>query len=468
MAIQDGNVVRTAADLEKKYNFAKLLGLSKNIETNTETLIKVENELNNMLNSLVINLGDVLDTQSSISLWFYEGVPTTSNKPYTDWATPSDHYGDFYYDQNSGYVYKYTNTGWVLQTDTNLINAMALTNVELDVSTDHERQVYFSQPSPPYSSGDWWIQEDGTLMICQIGKASGTYEENDFINSSRYTSTVAVKQDDTLTVLKGTVTEITEDYVKFTDLSTAGSTTIAGDNITTGTIKAVKLQSTNYVSGSTGTKIDLSNGVIDSKNFKLDSSGNINVQGYITTANGILSSIHVESEKKLLGQPQSWYEGAAITRSVLALPVYIPTDFTPTSAYISLHTFKTTNKTYYDEYEYENVGVVQHIKAYKRGTGVSYYNDAFYGTFDEETPSTSDTALTAAFGSSGYTPVNGNYQKKISGDIKNNLTSGEINYIVLYTADAQYDPDTASGCQNSSRYTQYAFATLDIMGYTKV
>lgn len=463
MAIQDGNVVRTAADLEKKYNFAKLLGLSKNIETNTETLIKVENELNNMLNSLVINLGDVLDTQSSISLWFYEGVPTTSNKPYTDWATPSEHYGDFYYDQNSGYVYKYTNTGWVLQTDTNLINAMALTNVELDVSTDHERQVYFSQPSPPYSSGDWWIQEDGTLMICQIGKNSGTYEENDFINSSRYTSTVAVKQDDTLTVLKGTVTEITEDYVKFTDLSTAGSTTIAGDNITTGVIK-----SQNYVANTSGTKIDMSNGVIDSKNFKLDNQGNINVVGYITTGNGILSSIHVESQKKLLGQPQEWYEGISIIRSALALPVYIPTGFTITSAKISLHTFKTTNKTYYDEYEYENVGVVQHIKAYKRPSGTSYYNDAFAGIFDDESPMSGDVALNAAFGSSGYTPANGNYQKTISGDIKNDLTAGEINYIVLYTADAQYDPDTASGCQNSSRYTQYAFATLDIMGYTKV
>lgn len=122
-----------------------------------------------MLNSLVINLSDVLDTQSSISLWFYEGIPTTSNEPYINWATPSDHYGDLYYDQNSGYVYKYTSTGWILQTDENLINALALTNVELDVTTDHERQVFFQQPTPPYQSGDWWIQDDGTLMICQLG-----------------------------------------------------------------------------------------------------------------------------------------------------------------------------------------------------------------------------------------------------------------------------------------------------------
>ena len=33
MSLQDSNVVRTAAELEKKYNFRKLLGLGKNLET---------------------------------------------------------------------------------------------------------------------------------------------------------------------------------------------------------------------------------------------------------------------------------------------------------------------------------------------------------------------------------------------------------------------------------------------------
>ena len=300
MALQDKNVVRTAADLEKKYNFAQILGLGKNVEATAEHLIKVENELNNMLNALVINLSDVLDTQSSISLWFYEGIPTTSNKPYTDWVTPSDHYGDLYYDQNSGYVYKYTNIGWVLQDDTNLINAMALTNVELDVSVDHERQVFFQQPTPPYQSGDWWILEDGTLMICQLGKNSGTYEENDFIVSSRYVETVATKQGDTIEVLKGQVVTITDTMVSYTDKATGKTTAISGDSITTGTIK-----SQNYVSGTSGTKFDLTNGVIDSKNFKLDNQGNINVVGYITTGNGILTNLQFK------GRSCGWYDGGS-------------------------------------------------------------------------------------------------------------------------------------------------------------
>ena len=65
-------------------------------------------------------------------------------------------------------------------------------------------------------------------------------------------------------------------YVTVTDLATSGSTEINGDNITTGAI-----ESNNYVPNTSGTKIDLSNGVIDTKNFKLDSNGNIS----LSTAN---------------------------------------------------------------------------------------------------------------------------------------------------------------------------------------
>ena len=166
MSIQDKVGVRTAADLERKYNFAKMLGLTANVEANEKSLIKIESALNSMLESLIINLGDILDEQSDISLYFYEGIPLTTSLPYTSWTSPSDHIGDFYYDQLSGYVYQYTNNGWIQNLDKNLISALALTNVDLDVTTDHERKVYFATPSPPYSSGDWWVLNDGSLKIC--------------------------------------------------------------------------------------------------------------------------------------------------------------------------------------------------------------------------------------------------------------------------------------------------------------
>ena len=100
------NNPRTTSDLERKYNFSSLLGLTKNIRMNEKSITQIQNELANMLNTLIINLKDVLDSQSEVSLWFYSGIPTTKNEPYTKWSKPADHYGDIYYDQATGYVYQ--------------------------------------------------------------------------------------------------------------------------------------------------------------------------------------------------------------------------------------------------------------------------------------------------------------------------------------------------------------------------
>lgn len=263
-------VVRTAQDLEKKYNFASLLGLKRNVEVTAKGILKLENELNNMLNALVINLKDVLDDQSEISLWFFTGTPTTSNEPHTSWANSNEHIGDIYYDQATGKVYQWNGSVWEVNATPDLVEAMAITNSEIDTTEDHERKVFFKTPTPSYSNGDWWIKEDGSLFICQISKDEGVYEEADFINSKNYTESIAKKVGEELKVLKGTITTITENYAKFTDLATGGSTIINGANITTGSI-----ESQNYIENVSGTKISLEDGTIDTKGFKVDSTGNI-------------------------------------------------------------------------------------------------------------------------------------------------------------------------------------------------
>lgn len=480
MNLQDKNVVRTAADLEKKYNFAKLLGLSKNIETNTETLIKVENELNNMLNSLVINLSDVLDTQSSISLWFYEGIPTTSNEPYTDWVTPDDHIGDLYYDQNSGYVYKYTNTGWVLQTDENLINALALTNVELDVTIDHERQVFFQQPTPPYQSGDWWIQEDGTLMICQLGKPLGeTFEENDFVISTRYVQTVAVKQGDTIEVIKGQVVTITDTMVSYTDKATGKTTAISGDSITTGTLK-----SQNYVQGTSGTKFDLTNGVIDSKNFKLDNSGNIDVEGYITTSRGIITNLQYQgrsfnwyaegnadsADEFFLGYNESWdsYPPKNIANFFCA-DVYIPQGFTIQSAKIVVK----HNPVHWNSY----TGYCRNINAYNV---TNYMGKNIYAAYSSEydlfpnIAFNNTTIISNAMGSGGHTFSSSSTESYTSNDISSVFKSGDNtipgNYNIAIRTSSSV-PSYSEGQnpeQKLGQYTGFVSMYVNIIGYTKI
>ena len=63
-------------------------------------------------------------------------------------------------------------------------------------------------------------------------------------------------------------------YITASDLSGNGTSTINGSNITTGTIK-----SSNYVANTSGTAINLTNGLIDTKNFKVDQYGNLNCNG---------------------------------------------------------------------------------------------------------------------------------------------------------------------------------------------
>lgn len=304
----DRTLVRTAADLERKYNFAKLLGLTANVETNNKNLIKLENELNNMLNSLIINLGDILDSQTNISLWFYSGTPTTSNLPYSSWTTPSDHIGDLYYNQSNGYVYKYINNQWERQTDENLVMSMALTNSQIDVENDHERVVNFSQPTIPYSNGDWWILEDGTLKICQITKTSGEFSNDDFIVGNKYVPTIASQDGDIITIKQGQVVKLSDTFATFTDLATGGTTIIDGANISTGAIA-----SSNYVNATSGSKLDLENGNLDvnGKNLSIDDNGlylaTNHVRGTaLVNADGVLNTMVFNSSQFAECNVSSW------------------------------------------------------------------------------------------------------------------------------------------------------------------
>ena len=485
MSLQDSNVVRTAAELEKKYNFAKLLGLGKNLETVSGKIIKVENELNKMLNSLIINLKDVLDSQSDISLWFYSGTPTTSNLPYTSWATPSDHIGDIYYDQSTGKVFQY-NGVWEVNPNPDLVESMAITNSELDVS-DHERKVFFSTPQIPYSNGDWWIKSDGSLFICQITKTTGTYEENDFISSSSYTESVAEKIGEEIKVLKGTITTISDSFAKFTDLANPNSsTTIAGENVSTGIIKSNNYAPATASTPTVGTAINLLNGTIDSKNFKLDNQGNIDVQGYITSGKGIITNL------QFAGSSNDWNaEGMADNKGEYFLgfnqvfslqtyamknicnffcaKVYIPEDFIVKSANIVInHSPVNWNG---------NTGYCRKVKAYDV---TDYMDKDIFAEYESEFQAypdivfNSNNELSDAFGQNGKTFDDDDSEVFASGDIsdmfKNNGDTVSGNYFIAVKP-TDTIPSYIEG-QNPNQvlgiYTGFVSMMVNIIGYTKI
>lgn len=307
---QDANTGRNLQDL-KKYFLNLFTGMKKNIETSQDTLTKVENELNNFVISTVGSIADLKkEIDGKVTTWYYSGEPKLTNEPANEWTTDEDkeaHTGDLYYDKATGYTYIFQNIEdtyqWTKIKDEDIVQAMALANSAKDTA-DSKRRVFVEQPTPPYDNGDLWIK-DKEIYICQISKTEDQpYQEQDFIIATKYTDdTVANAIVDemggtTTKVLNGQVVIITKSFAKFTDLADpTSSTTIAGEHITTGNIK-----SNNYIQDVSGTKINLEDGTIDTKNFKVDENGNISLYNgaKVIGENGLMTS-YMQSEEGFIG-----------------------------------------------------------------------------------------------------------------------------------------------------------------------
>ena len=220
---QDRNGVRTAQDLERKYDFSSLGGVKKALKNNEEGLNKVNKELENFMEEA---LGSIENIQSQIDgqihTFYYSGVPTLSNLPASEWAVAdyNIHLGDLYYDKDTGYAYRFfldgeTNEyGWTYIEDTETSEALALANSAKDTA-DSKRRVFIAPPLPPYDNGDLWF-DNGEIYICQISKTEGEYEEGDFILATKYTdNTLANQIGNELTVISGVVTKVKEAQDEF-------------------------------------------------------------------------------------------------------------------------------------------------------------------------------------------------------------------------------------------------------------
>lgn len=216
--MRENSAVRSAQDLERKYDFGSIGEIKKNIELQKENLTKVENENTNILKAIIINLDGIIEDQSDISLWFFNGVPTLENEPYIDWTTYDNHIGDIYYDKDTGkvYIFKSENDAYFWDENTNLelMRAMALSNAEVKIG--NERKVFLTIPTPPYQNGDWYIDKDNNLYICQITRDENEkYNENDFIIATKYTDdSYAIGLGENLKILSGSVANIIENVDK--------------------------------------------------------------------------------------------------------------------------------------------------------------------------------------------------------------------------------------------------------------
>lgn len=473
---QDLNGVRSAQDLERKYDLAGLLGLKKNVEIQLKSLTKVENELNNFINSTLGNIEDLQEQiDGKVTTWYYEGEPTLNNKPAVDWNTDtlkSEHEGDLYYDKLTGYSYRFQLDDlyhWQKITDQDVVQSLAIANSAKDTA-DSKRQVFIEQPTIPYDTGDLWISNN-EIFICQVSRKTGEFNQNDWNNDLKYTDdTVAEAVGESLTVLEGTVTQITKNYVKYTDLSTGGSTTIAGDNITTGAIK-----SKNYVANTTGMKIDLEKGTIDTKNTKWDEYGNIKLSNGadVITDKGLMSNLQFLAVGYQNGVANGigWnfvgfsvdYMNEKNSKDFIEILADIPSNFTISKAYITL---------LHQPVYYTNIpayGYSQALALYKASNDEyikAEMNSGYY-----ENPSSLEE-IASAFGStSGWTPSvpsssSAKIETKESIDISDQLSSG-LNRLIIQTKNSAptYSPTDSSNC---AKQTGRLKAVLNVYGFIKI
>lgn len=218
MSKQDRQGVRTATDLERKYDLASLVGVQKAVRQSTEAITKTNATLEEFIASTLSTIDDIYEQMDgNITTWFYNGVPTLSTLPASEWTTETlknEHLGDLYYDRDTGYGYRFAfcddTFQWIVVLDNDVVEALALANSAKDTA-DSKRRVFVTQPAPPYDNGDLWFK-DQEIYICQVTKAEGeTYAEKDFIIATKYTDdTVANQVGDNLEIVRGTVTTIKE------------------------------------------------------------------------------------------------------------------------------------------------------------------------------------------------------------------------------------------------------------------
>ena len=214
---QDRQGVRTPQDVVQRY-LSTLVGVQKAVKNSEEGINKTNKTLEEFM---VSTLGSIENIQSqidgNITTWFYSGVPTLSNLPASEWVTDAEknnHLGDMYYDQETGYAYRFCMSDgvyeWTEVKDSAVAEALALANSAQDTA-DSKRRVFVAQPTPPYDNGDLWFNNQ-EIYICQISKAEGEpYADNDFIIATKYTDdTLATQVGDNLEIVRGTVTTIQE------------------------------------------------------------------------------------------------------------------------------------------------------------------------------------------------------------------------------------------------------------------
>lgn len=198
VARNDRNRAITNEDLIRRYNLEELVKDRKAIRTLDKQLTTTYGNIKRYI-SKMIELG-------STTQYFQSGTPTFSSQA-----------NDLYYDTSTGNVYLYTNE-WVLQNDNDLKEIMSIANDKADVVDDNVRLTFFTQPTPPYSVGDIWV-DGSNYYRCIISEESGSFNINDWLDYKEYREDYALNN--AVRVLDNQTKVISDTYATKTELTTS-------------------------------------------------------------------------------------------------------------------------------------------------------------------------------------------------------------------------------------------------------
>jgi hypothetical protein len=168
-----------------------------------------EDTVNNLINNSQVIKDLQKQTDGAIETWFYEGVPTLDNLPAVDWNTSElkkIHIGDLYYDQTTGYAYRFTKYNddvnpyrWNRIKDNDIVSALDAAN-RAQITADSKMKVFYGDIKPTnYQVGDMWVNAtlEGKFnndIARAVADNKTSFNANDWVLASRYSEAIATIQ----------------------------------------------------------------------------------------------------------------------------------------------------------------------------------------------------------------------------------------------------------------------------------
>lgn len=168
-----------------------------------------EETVNNLINNSQVIKDLQKQTDGAIETWFYEGVPTLDNLPAVDWNTSElkkIHIGDLYYDQTTGYAYRFTKYNddvnpyrWTRIKDNDIVSALDAAN-RAQITADGKMKVFYGETKPTnYQVGDMWVNAtlEGKFnndIARAVADNKTSFNANDWVLASRYSEAIATIQ----------------------------------------------------------------------------------------------------------------------------------------------------------------------------------------------------------------------------------------------------------------------------------